>query len=123
MKDKRYKRIKNQIIAGASSGIMAGMLIIGGANTAYAESVDYSVPAYSQNTSSVGMHAMRRWNSSTKISALTTSLGLDKDKVAEEIKSGKNLKQILQENGIVPEQIQKAFTHKKNTKGWRKNVI
>jgi hypothetical protein len=38
MSDKRYyKKIRNTIIAGASSGIMAGMLLIGGVNTVYAE--------------------------------------------------------------------------------------
>jgi hypothetical protein len=38
MSDKRYyKKIRNTIIAGASSGIMAGMLLIGGFNTVYAE--------------------------------------------------------------------------------------
>ncbi len=38
MSDKRYyKKIKNTIIAGASTGIMASMLLIGGVNTVYAE--------------------------------------------------------------------------------------
>lgn len=38
MSDKRYyKKIKSTIIAGASTGIVAGMLLVGGMNRVYAE--------------------------------------------------------------------------------------
>lgn len=40
MSNKRYKKIKNTIIASASSGLMAGMLLVGGINTSFAESTD-----------------------------------------------------------------------------------
>lgn len=112
MKNKKYEKYKNirkNIIAGASGGIMAGMLIVG-SSTAYAETADLSVPAYTQDAASTGMHLMHRWNSPTKVNSLAVGLGLDPEKVKEELKSGKTLKQILQENGIVPAQIQKAIT-------------
>lgn len=50
MKDKsykNYKKIRNQIIAGVSSGIMVGMLLIGGTNSVYAETVNKTIPMYS----------------------------------------------------------------------------
>lgn len=125
MKDKKYyKAIKNTIITSAGTGIMAGMLLVGG-NTAYAEAHDMPVQAYSQNAAGTGMHIMHKWNSVTKINSLAGSLGLDKAKVAEEVKNGKTLKQILQDNGIVPSQIQKAFVNKKQheKKGWKKNAV
>jgi hypothetical protein len=48
MNYKRYKNIKNTIIAGASSGIVAGLFLVGGINTVYAESVNRIIPVYSQ---------------------------------------------------------------------------
>lgn len=95
-------------MAGASSGIVAGMFLVG-SNVAFADTTNYSAPAYTQNTSANGMHMMRRWNSKGKINTLATQLGLDPNEIRNELKSGKTLKQILQENGIVPGQLQKAF--------------
>lgn len=113
-KDNRYKNVKKALMASASGGIMAGMLIVGAGSTVYAEtSSDVQSLSYSQNSSATGMHLMHRWNSPAKINSLALDLGLDPNQVKEELKSGKTLKQILQENGIVPVQIQKAFKHKK----------
>ena len=110
----KYKRIKKTIIAGASSGIVAGMILMGTSSTVLAEMVDSSTPAYSQATPT-GMHMMRRWNSPGKINSLVGSLGLNTDEIKQELKLGKNLKQILQENGIVPGELHKAFASKKST--------
>ncbi len=124
MKEKRYKRIKDSIMVGAGTGIVAGMILMGTGSAALAEGVETGVPAYSQNASNTGMHIMHRWNSPTKVSSLASSLGLDREAVREGIKSGKTLKQVLQDNGIVPSQIQKAFGEERgHKKGWRKNVI
>jgi hypothetical protein len=118
---KYYKRMKRTLMAGAGTGIMAGMIFVS-SNTALADTETQIVPPYSQNTSHTGMHMMRRWNSPAKVNALASSLGLDKEEVALELKSGKNLKQILQDNGIVPGQIQKALTTKRGSsnKNWKK---
>lgn len=51
MSDKRYKKIKNTIIAGASSGIMAGMFLVGGINAVYAETVNATIPVYTHRKS------------------------------------------------------------------------
>lgn len=124
MKNKktRYKRIKERFIVGASSGIMAGMIFIGSANTVLAEGVDFNTPAYTQSVSK-GMHMMRKWNSKAKISALTNNLGLDKSYIDEELKSGKNIKQILSENGVDTTQLDKAFNGKSRHKSWKKHSI
>lgn len=47
MRDKSYKKIRNQIIAGVSSGFMVGMLLIGGTNNVYAETTNKTIPLYS----------------------------------------------------------------------------
>ena len=101
--------MKKTLIAGASTGIVAGMILMGGAKTTFAETTDTSTPSYTQQENTKGMHMMHRWNSSTKASSLAAHLGLDPALVKQELKSGKKLKQILQENGIVPGQLQKAF--------------
>ena len=85
------------------------MFLVGGTNVAFAETSDYSIPISAQGARAMGMHMMHRWNSTTKVSSLATHLGLDSALVKQELKSGKTLKQILQENGIVPGQLQKAF--------------
>ena len=111
--------MKKVLFAGASSGIVASMLLTG-SSTVFADTVaDYSVPAYTQNTSPKGMHMMHRWNGASKATSLANQLGLDPSLVKDELKSGKKLKQILQENGIVPEQLQKALTSKKSSKTWK----
>ena len=122
MRNNKYKRMKKAVMAGASSGIVAGLLLMGSTSPVTAEAADYSVPAYTQSATTTGMHMMHRWNSPTKINALATSLGLDQTEVTAELKSGKNLKQILQENGIVPEQLGKAFSrsaHRIGSKNWK----
>ncbi len=123
MKDKRYKRFKKVLFAGASSSIVAGMLLVG-SSTVFAETSDVSessVPSYTQSTNSSGMHLMRRWNSKSKAANLANSLGLDPEVVKKELKSGKTMKQILQDNGIVPDHLQKAFDGKKKVgnKNWK----
>lgn len=101
MKDKRYRRMKKAIFAGASSGIVAGMLLVGAGNTVLAETSDLSIPAYTQNAGSEGMHLTHRWNSVGKAGAIASGFGLDKELVKSELKNGKTMKQILRENGIV----------------------
>ncbi len=107
-----------KLIAGAGTGLMAGMLLMGTANTAFAET-DYQAP-YSQQTNATGMHIMHRWNSGTKAASLATSLGLDPVQVKQEMASGKSLKQILADNGIVPGQIQRAFEKTRKIRNNRK---
>lgn len=130
MKNKKYnpspsrlwrgkERMKKALLAGASSGIVAGMFLVGSSTVFADTTTDYSVPAYTQNTSPSGMHMMRRWNGVSKVSGLANQLGLDPNVVRQELKSGKTVKQILQENGIVPGQIQKALISKKSNKTWR----
>ncbi len=46
MKEKRYNKIKNTIIASASSGLLAGMFLVGGINSVYAESFNKTIPVY-----------------------------------------------------------------------------
>lgn len=46
MREKSYNKIKNTIIAGASSGIVAGMFLVGGMNSVYAETVNRVIPVY-----------------------------------------------------------------------------
>ena len=115
--------MKKTLLTGASTGIVAGMLIMGTANTALAENSEYLMPAYTQDSPATGMHIMHRWNSSAKINSLAASLGIDKIQINEELKSRKSLKQILQDNGIVPFQLQKAFENKrKNNKSWKNHI-
>jgi hypothetical protein len=121
MKDKRYKRMKKAILAGASSGIVAGMILMGSGNTAYAETSELSVPAYTQSSAPNGMHMMHKWNSVGKAGAIAGGFGLDKDVVRAELKSGKTMKQILQENGIVIKGDRKSG-NRMGVKGWRKNI-
>ena len=118
----KYKRMKKVLIASAGTSIMAGMLLMGVGHTALAETLDYSAPAYTQNSTTTGMHMMRRWNSGRKVSGLAKHLGLDSSLVTAELKSGKTVKQILQEHGIVPGQLGKAFESRTQHKGknWKK---
>lgn len=47
MRDKKiYNKIKNTIISGAGTGIVAGMFLVGGMNTVYAETVNKVIPVY-----------------------------------------------------------------------------
>ena len=108
--------MKRAIAASAGGGIMAGMLIIGSGN-ARAEVMNSSV--INRNATISGMNHMHRWNSQAKINSLVNSLGLDSDKIKNELKEGKNLKQILQDNGIVPEHLEKAFNTGKKSQSKR----
>ena len=117
---KLYKRIKEGVIVGAGSGLVAGMIFMGSANAVIAEGVESQGTAYTENT---GMHVMHRWNSQGKISALASNLGLDQSYIKQELKSGKTLKAILQENNLTPVELDKAFNGKSRHKSWRKHSI
>lgn len=119
---KKYKKFGKRILVGASSSIVAGLLIVG-ANPAFADTTADYVPAtFEQSTGDphTGMHMMRSWNSDAKVGKLALQLGLDPEEVKQEIKSGKTVKQILQDNGIVPGQLQKAFSSNKKH-SWKKS--
>ena len=100
MKDKRYKRMKKAIIAGASTGIVAGMILMGTSHVAFADTTEQNLPAYTQSASDTGVHVMRKWNSPKGLNALAGSLGLSREEIKSELKSGKTIKQIMQEYGI-----------------------
>lgn len=117
-KQSKYGKVKKTLIAGASTGIVATMLLLGG-NVALAETVDQAQQTSVSKTSQ-GMHMMHRWNSNTKASTLASQLGINKDVIKQELQSGKTLKQVLQEHGIVPGQLQKAFGSK-NKKNYQFN--
>ncbi len=104
--------MKKAIMAGASSGIVAGMILMGTSSTVLAETSDISAPAYTQNTSTVGMHLTHRWNSVGKAGVLAGGFGLDKEKVKKELRAGKTMKQILRENGIVLSHADNGYRHK-----------
>lgn len=109
MKDKRYKRMKRAILAGASSGIVAGMIFMASTSTAFADTVDANVPSFIQNTSDSGVHMMRRWKSGKGVKSIAKSLGLSREKIKEELRSGKTMKQIMQENGIDPAEVSRGL--------------
>ena|SRR3989338_4947386 len=110
MSKKKLRKLGKRLLVGASSSIVAGLLIAGTASNVFADTTDYSPSStYEQNAGETGMHMMHRWNSDTKAGTLAVQLGLNKEKIKQEIKSGKTVKQILQEHGIVPGQLQKAL--------------
>lgn len=119
-KKNRYKRIKDKFIASAGGGLVAGMIFMGTANSALAETVSFSNYPKSSVT---GMHVMRRWNSKPRINTLINTLGLDESFVKDELKSGKSIKQILVENGISTDSLDKAFNGKSRHKSWKKYQI
>jgi hypothetical protein len=121
MSNKKLRKMGKKLLVGASSSIVAGLLIAGTATNVFADTTDYApqATAYEQSTGQTGMHMMHRWNSGTKAAGLAVQLGLDKQKIKQEIKSGKSMKQILQEHGIVPGQLQKAFDSS-NKPQWKK---
>lgn len=120
-KKTRYRRIKERFLVGASGGLMAGMIFIGSASTVLAEGTDLRASSYSQSITS-DMHVMHKWKSKSRINALASNLGLDQDYIDQELKSGKTLKQILQENGVDTAKLNKAF-NKKGNKSWKKNSL
>ncbi len=117
----RYHRIKDGFIASAGGGLVAGLIFIGSANTALAETV--SIPSYTKVSTTTGMHIMRRWNSKKRISSLANTLGLDQAVINDELKSGKNLKQILLEHGVATSSLDKAFNGASRHKSWKKYQI
>jgi hypothetical protein len=124
MKNNKYKKIKKVIWAGASSGVVTGMIIMGVTSPAVVEAVESPVPAYAESVKVPPMHMMRRWNSKSRALSLAENLGLNPDDVENELKSGKTLKQILQDNGIAPAELHKAFDGRKsqNKRMWKKNL-
>lgn len=122
-KYEKYKRMKKAIMAGASSGIVAGMILMGTGNVAIAETIDPSAAAYTQNASDTGMHMMRRWNTPKGQTSVAGGLGLSRAEIRQELKSGKTMKQIMQEHGVDTTALQnKANARGFGMKGWRKNV-
>jgi hypothetical protein len=111
----KYGKMKKVLWAGASTSVLAGMFLVGG-GAVIADTIDQPQVAQVSKTQD-GMHMMHRWNSEAKAGALAVQLGLSKNDVKRALKSGKPLKQILQENGIVPGQLQKAFESKENSSG------
>ncbi len=109
MTKKKFTKFGKKILVGASSSIVAGMLLMGSTGQVLADTNEQAPIAYEQQAPHVGMHMMHRWNSHTKAGNLAVQLGLDPAEVKAEIKSGKTLKQILQDHGIVPGQIQAAL--------------
>lgn len=121
MSKKKLRRIGKKLLVGASSSIVAGLLIVGTTGGVYADTIDSPSQdsSYEQSAGQAGMHMMHRWNSHTKAGGLAAQLGLDKEQIKQEIRSGKTMKQILQEHGIVPGQLQKAFDSESKPK-WKK---
>ncbi len=117
-----YSKMRKRFIAGASGSILASMLFVGGA-TAFADTVEYSAPNVPSQNASIpnGMHMMHRFNSVTKINSLASQLGISSDEIKTELQSGKTLKQILQERGIVPGQLERAFSARHKSKKSKKS--
>jgi hypothetical protein len=107
----KYRKFQKAIIAGASTGVVTGLIVMGAATPALAQAADSSasVPAYTQDAKTPPMHMMRRWKSGSRVKALAESLGLDSAEVLSEIRSGKDVKQILQEHGIDLSDLNRAF--------------
>lgn len=118
---KGFRRIKDKFIASAGGGLVAGMIFIGTANTVLAETI--KIPSYTRVSTTTGMHAMRRWNSRSRINSLVSTLGLDPSKVNEELNSGKNIKQILNEYGVATSDLDQAFESESRHKTWKKYKI
>lgn len=117
----RYRRIKARFIASAGGGLVAGMIFMGSANTVLAET--FNVPSYTKVSTTKGMHAMRRWNSRSRINSLANTLGLDPSEINQELNSGKSLKQILADHGVATSSLDKAFTSESRHKTWKKYKI
>ncbi len=127
MKNNKYKKFKKAIWAGASTGVVTGLILMGTTNAALADTVDNvnsSVPTFNKEIKVSPMHMMGHWKSAKRAGNLATSLGLDPNEVKTELKSGKGLKQILQEHGIVPQELEKAFVGRKSQakRMWKHNL-
>lgn len=94
--------MKKAILAGASSGIVAGMIFMASTSTAFANTRDVNIPSYIQNTGDSGVHVTRRWKSRKGINSVAKSLGMSPEQVKQELRSGKTMKQIMQEHGLTP---------------------
>ncbi len=108
----KYLRMRKAVIASASGSLMAGMLLVGAGNV-YAESLD--ALSLINKTELSGMHLMHKWNSVTRASSIASRIGLDPDLLKREIRSGKTMKQILQENGISPKDLGVALDSNKKS--------
>ena len=98
-------KIQKKLISSARRGILASMIFVY-AGTAFAQttSKEYSRPIeISRNAS--GMHLMHRFNSHTKVKALASGLGLKQNTIKKKLRSGKNIKQIMQDYGITMDQL------------------
>ena len=109
-KYKKFKKMKEKLWAGASGGLLAGMMLVS-ANTAFAQ-VPLNHRMTEQYTQDIrisgktsAMHTMRRWNSVSRINSLASQLGITSDEIKAEIKSGKTIKQILLEKGFDTSQL------------------
>ncbi len=125
MKNNKYKKIKKVIWAGASTGVMTSLILMGPSNAALAETIDNPTPTFSQEIKvSSPMHTMRHWDSPKKVGVLSTTFGLDPTEVTMELRSGKGMKQILQENGIPTEELGKTFVGRKSMgkRMWKHNL-
>jgi hypothetical protein len=103
MKEARYRRLKKmkrRILAGAGSGLVAGLILMSSTNTVLADTSDIHVAAYTQNIVPRGMHLLHRWNSPKKLNSLARKLGINDENLRNEIRSGKSVKQIFSERGI-----------------------
>ncbi|MFZ2522261.1 MAG: hypothetical protein WAX44_00235 [Minisyncoccia bacterium] len=108
----KYLRMRKAVIASASGSLMAGMLLVGAGNV-YAESLD--ALSLVNKTELSGMHLMHKWDSVTRVSSIASRIGLDPEVLRKEIRSGKTMKQILQENGITPKDLGVALGSNKKS--------
>jgi hypothetical protein len=121
----KYKKFKKAIWASASTGVVTGLILMGTTNTALAETFDGPSNTFTQEIKlSSPMHAMRHWNSPKKAGLVASSFGLDPALVASELKDGKGMKQILQENGISTESLGGSLVGKKsyNKRMWKQGL-
>lgn len=109
---KRIKKMKKRFIAGASGGMLASMLFMG-TPALYAETVSgqFSVQTQSQ------VEVNHRWNSGKNATIFANQLGLSRSEMNRQLKSGKTIKQVLQEKGVDTTVVGKTFsTHKNRAK-------
>ena len=96
--------MKKIIWDSARGSILTGMIVMG-AGTAFAQTPSDYVPPVQTSRNASGMHTMHRFKSQAKIQAVVSGLGLSRSTIKEELKSGKTIKQILQEHGITMDQL------------------
>ena len=107
------RKIKKRLLVGASSGVLASMLLFGG--NAYAQVATTDIPYKQMSVGKSNKHIGRRWNSASRITSLANQLGINSDEVRNELRLGKTPKQILQEHGVDTTELAKLHT------GLRKN--